>query len=303
MKKKPAKRRIPAYFLYGEAPRRISGPLLHIETIEARSSRHHWKIDPHLHHALHQMIVVLRGRGVVTSEGTRSQYRPPALLLMPSGCVHGFEFEPGTTGYVISVSVELKRELSRRDPAVDALFAQPATVELHHDAVNATDLAHSATKLAEEFEQSGAGHHLALDGWLEVLLGNALRLGTNLPDATDRSAGQRHMLVTRFNELIEKRFREEQSVADYARRLHTSESRLRTATLAATGQSPLQLIHARILLEAKRQLHYTDSPISEIAYALGFDDPAYFTRFFSRRAGLSPRAFRRRGPERALASN
>jgi len=37
---------------------------------------------------------------------------------------------------------------------------------------------------------------------------------------------------------------------------------------------------------------YTSKPVSEIAYALGFDDPAYFTRFFSQRTGLSPRAFR-----------
>jgi AraC family transcriptional activator of pobA len=80
-----------------------------------------------------------------------------------------------------------------------------------------------------------------------------------------------------------------------------SESRLRSVCLATTGQPPIQLLHARILLEAKRQLHYTSDPISEIAYALGFEDPAYFTRFFTRLAGSSPRAFRRKGPERAAA--
>jgi len=55
-------------------------------------------------------------------------------------------------------------------------------------------------------------------------------------------------------------------------------------------QNPVEA--ARIVLEAKRQLRFTSGSVSEIAYALGFDDPAYFTRFFSRRAGLSPRAFR-----------
>ena len=54
-------------------------------------------------------------------------------------------------------------------------------------------------------------------------------------------------------------------------------------------------------MEAKRQLHYTSSPVSEIAYALGFEDPAYFTRFFSRLTGESPRAFRGRGPEGAAS--
>jgi AraC family transcriptional activator of pobA len=64
-----------------------------------------------------------------------------------------------------------------------------------------------------------------------------------------------------------------------------------------TGQTPIQLVHARIVLEAKRQLLYTDNPVRTIAYALGFEDAAYFTRFFARQAGVAPRAFRARGPE------
>lgn len=293
--------RIPVYFLYGEAPRRITGQLLHIETIEARSARHHWKINPHLHQSLHQVMLVLRGQGVVQAEGARSQYRPPALLLMPAGSVHGFEFEPGTTGHVLSLSVELVRELASRDSRIGTLFAQPVTLELDRRALRGTDLARSVRMLAREFARTGTGHQLALYGWVEVLLGNALRLTEGLANAADPVVGHRRLLIARFNELVERRFRDDQGVAEYAHALHVSESRLRNATLAVTGQSPIQLIHARILLEAKRQLHYTDSPISEIAWALGFADPAYFTRFFSRRTGLSPRAFRRQGPEHALA--
>lgn len=300
MARSGASRRIPAYFLYGEAPR-PAGPLLHVETIEARSARHHWKIDPHLHQVLHQMIFVLRGRGVMLAEGMRAQYRPPALVLIPAGAVHGFEFEPGTSGHVISISSELLRELVRHEPGIAALFTRPLTLEFRREALNATDLARGVRMLAREFARSDAGHRLALHGWLQVLLGNALRLAQHLPNAADPAVGQRRTLVARFGEMVERRFRNNQGVAAYAMALHVSESRLRSACLALTGQSPIQLIHARILLEAKRRLHYTDGPVSEIAYALGFGDPAYFTRFFTRRAGLSPRAFRRRGPEATMA--
>jgi AraC family transcriptional activator of pobA len=64
--------------------------------------------------------------------------------------------------------------------------------------------------------------------------------------------------------------------------------------LSVTEQSPMQMVHARVFLEAKRELFYTRVSVSEIAYSLGFDDPAYFTRFFSQRAGMSPSAFRTR---------
>jgi AraC family transcriptional regulator, transcriptional activator of pobA len=292
-----ALRRIPTYLLYGESPRRNTGRMLHIETIEARSARHHWKIEPHLHQMLHQVMLVLHGRGVVQAEGARSQYRPPALIIMPAGSVHGFEFEPGTTGHVISMSVELMHEITLRHAGISALLARPATLELGQTALRATDLALGVRMLAREFRRADNSHDLAIQGWLEVILANVLRMAQQLPDASDATAGQRRRLVARFNELIERRFRDNQSVADYAALLSVSESRLRAACLALAGQSPVQLIHTRVLLEAKRQLHYTDNAVSEIAYKLGFDDPAYFTRFFTRRAGVSPRRFRQRGPE------
>lgn len=302
MARRASLRRIPTYLLYGEAPRRIDGRMLHVETIEARSVRHHWKIDPHLHQVLHQMIFVLRGRGVVLAEGTRAQYRPPALVLIPAGSVHGFEFEPGTTGHVISISDELLRELVQHEAGIGSLFNRPATMEFRAAALRGTDLTHSVRMLAREFQRSDSGHQLAMQGWLEVLLANVLRLNRELPDEADALTGRRRKLVSRFSELVERRFRDNQPVPEYAAALNVSESQLRNACLALTGQSPVQLVHARVLLEAKRQLHYTDSPVSEIAYALGFDDPAYFTRFFTRRAGISPRAFRKRGPDRVITA-
>jgi len=299
MDRKSGSRKIPAYTLYGEVPQRIAGLMLHIETIEARSAGHHWKIEPHLHHDLHQMILVLRGLGVVLADGKRSQYRPPAIVLMPAGAVHGFEFEPGTKGHVVSVSDALLRELAQREAGVSFLFSQPSTVEMGTGDLHATDLAQSVRMLAREFSRPGAADGLALHGWLEVMLGNLLRLTSGLPNPSDPIVGQRRQLMARFGELIEHRFRDNVSVADFARALHVSESRLRNVCLASTGQSPIHLIHARVVLEAKRQLHYTNNPVNEIAYALGFEDPAYFTRFFSRLAGESPRSFRRKGPERA----
>jgi AraC family transcriptional activator of pobA len=301
MDQKRGGRRIPAYLLYGEVARRIAGPMLHIETIEARSAGHHWKIEPHLHHGLHQVIFVTRGRGVVLADGRRSQFRPPATVLMPAGTVHGFEFEPGTRGHVISVSDVLLRSLAEREAGVTSLFAQPSVMETPAAMLRGTDLSQSVRMLAREFVRPDCGDGLALHGWLEVLLGNLLRLTSGQPNPADPVVGQRRQLMARFNELVERHFRDDLSVAEYAQALHVSESRLRSVCLASTGQSPIQLIHARILLEAKRQLHYTSNPVSEIAYALGFEDPAYFTRFFSRLAGASPRAFRGKGPEKAAA--
>ena len=52
------------------------------------------------------------------------------------------------------------------------------------------------------------------------------------------------------------------------------------------------MLHERLLAEARRQLSYTDRTISTIAYDLGFEDPAYFSRFFRRGAGVPPAGWR-----------
>lgn len=67
---------------------------------------------------------------------------------------------------------------------------------------------------------------------------------------------------------------------------------LRTACAAAAGQSPAKLIHARVIVEAKRNLIFGDMTMEQIAYGLGFSDAAYFTRFFRKEVGPTPSQFR-----------
>ena len=69
---------------------------------------------------------------------------------------------------------------------------------------------------------------------------------------------------------------------------------MRAACRLIAGAPPLRLIQDRQLLEAKRALLYTNMTVGEAAYYLGFEDPAYFSRFFTRGAGEAPRRYRAR---------
>ncbi len=287
--------RIPDYFLYGEAPHEYPERLLHVETIEARSARYHWKIDPHLHRSLHQIVLVLRGCGIATADSAVAHFDSPALTFVPAGTVHGFKFEPGALGFVVSFSEEALADAVRRESAAARLFTAPVTLELPQDAPSSVALMHAAHSLAREHAEAVPGRALALEGWLSVLLANILRVPHWQSQSNDALLSGNRDLVARFQALIEAGFRSNRSMPDYARALHVSETRLRSACLAATGRPPIQLLHARVLLEAKRQLIYTAVPIAEIGYGLRFDDPAYFTRFFSRRVGVSPRTYRAQG--------
>ena len=92
--------------------------------------------------------------------------------------------------------------------------------------------------------------------------------------------------------LLEQRHQERWTVADYAKALSITPTHLNRVTRTATGDTASHLILNRLIREARRNLVYTNLPVSTIAYALGFEDPAYFSRVYAAATGLSPRDFR-----------
>jgi AraC family transcriptional activator of pobA len=112
------------------------------------------------------------------------------------------------------------------------------------------------------------------------------------PDA-GRPAGADAELAARYRALVEANFTKPLRISEYAERLRVSHERLRQACVRSTASSPLDLLNARRLLEAKRSLLYTNMSVSLIAEHCGFDDPAYFSRFFARATGKSPLQYRK----------
>jgi AraC family transcriptional activator of pobA len=285
---------VPAFYLYGEALQPPDERLIHIETIAARSRLHDWSIRPHRHRDLHQVLLIERGRVEATLDARTAVLRAPAVILVPPAAVHSFRFQPDTVGVVVSFATTLAGELGALSPAVAVQLERCTAIALSPAALRQTDLRALAAMLLREFSRAAPGRRLALRGALAALLANLQRL---LPHATAAAATARprdRELVARFREQVERRFREHLGLGEYAGLLQTSESRLRRACLAAAGQSPADLVHLRLLLEAERQLRYTSMSVTQVAYYLGFEDPAYFSRFFTRRMGMSPREFRNR---------
>ena len=99
-------------------------------------------------------------------------------------------------------------------------------------------------------------------------------------------------LFRNFSQLIEIHYRSKHSVSAYAELLRTSPKILTTKFKKLNLENPNEYIKNRIILEAKRLLIYTSLSIKEIAYTLGYDDPAYFHRFFMQRIEQSPLSYR-----------
>lgn len=98
--------------------------------------------------------------------------------------------------------------------------------------------------------------------------------------------------IDRLLVLVERDFARRRSLDDYAADLAMTPGHLSMLCRRRLGRSAGALIRERSVLEAKRMLLFTDRPTSAIAYALGFEDPSYFSRFFRRETGSAPGRFR-----------
>lgn len=98
--------------------------------------------------------------------------------------------------------------------------------------------------------------------------------------------------VMLFKELLENQFYHEKLVNNYAAQMHITKKKLNIATKKIIGKSPKQIIDARTILEAKRLLAHSTETIKEISFALGFDEPTNFVKFFKKHQNTTPLEFR-----------
>jgi AraC family transcriptional regulator, transcriptional activator of pobA len=270
--------------LFGEAS--DLPDVVHCETIAARSVLHEWEFAPHRHARLHQLLFVASGAGRATLEGETHVLKPMLIVNVPSGRIHGYRFEPGTQGWVVTLASEILDEMLDPAEGLRRVLSRATTTRA------TADMRAVVERIFAEHAGRGFARAHLLKALSATLLGLVAREISADADAPRASADSD--LVRRFEALLDEHFLEHWTVSQYAAALSVSPTHLSRLARGATGMPASQLILNRVMREARRNLVYTNLPVSTVAYALGFQDPAYFSRMFASAAGLSPRAFRSR---------
>ena len=210
------------------------------------------------------------------------------MVLVPAGVVHGFRFEKNSAGSVLTFSDPFLRLISSRCPEITNSFEQALCVA----AFESGQLDAALHELELELGWAAPAHGLAVESLLSTILVWVHRFHHCAEQKAQTAIGPRAMLVASYRALVERRFREHPSTTESAASLGVTPSSLRNACRSLTGASPREILKARLGLEAQRLMRYSNMSVSQIALQLGFDDPAYFSRFFTRMSGESPRQFR-----------
>lgn len=269
---------------------------LHCESIALRGRAMNWTIPAHRHEGLHQFLVLERGVVVLSLDDHTQRVVAPAMLMVAPGCVHALRFEPDSVGQQVTVpSLRLTQALAHA-PALAATLTQSCVLAGDVVRDDADALVALCQGLVKEFETSLPGRNEALQAHVVLWATWFLRRAAPVTAQAHRHAVH-DTLVQRYRALIELHLHPSQpqqsSVSDYARELAVSSDHLSRVCKTVTGLGALEILHERMLLEARRRLAFSDVAVSAVARELGFEDPSYFSRFFARRAGCSPQGYRR----------
>jgi AraC family transcriptional activator of pobA len=289
------RRRVPRYVLYGEAeygaPARAADPdFLHIEKLSARSALYGWEIAPHCHPGLVQLFWVATGGGEARLDHDRTSFVGPALIVVPPPLVHGFSWEPQSEGLVLTMAAEFVGGLAHgMGDSVGHALDTGRVLTLTDEQAATHEIGVVLHGIEHELRYGLPGMAAAVAARLQLLMVAIVRM---VPPQLAASPGGD--IWQRFRDSVEARFRKHHSVTDIAASIAITRGRLDAICRRHAGRTAQQVVHDRLILEAQRSLLFTGLTVAEIAYDLGFADPAYFSRFFAREAGEAPGEYRRR---------
>jgi len=266
---------------------------LNYEPIYFRSNAYDWEIKPHRHSSLYQIFLLNKGAFLIKLDDKQGLYKAPTLLVIPPMCVHGFEYEKESDGHVFSIFQSVLSEFLPFHKKFAEQLEHPIIINGELFTSQLTEIENIFSKIKDEFYGMNPGRLQVLQSQISYLFIMIMRLSKHGIVSRPSYDHAEERLAQRFKELVEIYFSQHKTNDFYASELGISTSKLVAISNDILGTPPQKQAHDRLILEAKRNLIYTNKPSSNIAHILGFGDPAYFSRFFKKITGETPSHFRR----------
>lgn len=248
---------------------------------------------PHRHDFYH-LVLFTEGRGSFSIDFQNFKVQPFRVYFMAPGQVHGWDFEGEVNGYVVNFPAQFFQSFLLRSDYLE---------QFHFLNGNASESVIDITEeerplIIEIVERAVAemdGHsRYKKDAIRTWILQFFLHIGNVHESGSMRSMDSYNgTLLRNFETLIEKNYLDLRLPREYASLLCITPNHLNTICNNALGKSAGDLIRNRVTLEAKRMLINFSRSVTEIGYALNFEDNSYFCKFFKKQTGITPDKFRK----------
>ncbi|BAV07084.1 AraC-type DNA-binding protein [Filimonas lacunae] len=212
-----------------------------------------------------------------------------SLGYVAPGQVHRYVRHTNSVGWLVFVTPERISAQYREILSTYQHIQQVVAVPKNHAAFTITPLLIDARNEDATLLRKTICHSL-----VDVLAGLVASGIAQAHQAVGLIGSQKYHTVLRFKQLVIAHYKEKKLVKDYSALLNLTPLYLNEVVKEITGFPASYWIQESILLEAKRLLHYTTLDVKQVAYELGYDDHAYFSRFFKKHTGMTATAFRNR---------
>jgi len=243
--------------------------------------------------SFYEVALITNGKGTFRLDDQPIPFSKNTVLFTSPGQVRIWEVQQRVSGYTFFFEKDFLQSFFR-----DELFLHRFHFFHQYNTATYLQLEKSEAEKCGQLLQEALEEiqHLQTDSpdLLRALLYHVLVLLNRL--YADQYTLQRTLYTNpslfQFRQLLEQHYARYQRVSDYATLLHISPLQLNKLCKQYAGQTAQQLIHGKLLSEARRMLTYSTCSIAEIGYELNFSDPANFNRFFKRLTGVSPLQYR-----------
>lgn len=266
---------------------------VHYEALEKLQEFFGLNMPAHRHDGFFQIHFLTQGSIRIFLDDVKYVYNAPVCFMTPPSVVHAFVTDPSSEGHVLTVQQNLVWPLLQNDLKIQNIepicITRTSVESTYFDDLN--QLQSYFKDFEKEFFNDKASRMAALKSLVYLIFIQVMRLGDVTAPQMNNCNGDLKFFRA-FNKLIEQHFIDHWSLKQYADALAITETRLNDICRRVANISSKKLIFDRQMQESKRLLMFSESSINSICYELGFKDPAYFSRFFIRHAGISPSDYR-----------
>ena len=239
-------------------------------------------------HSFYSIFWFTNASGTHTIDFIPYDMRPNSIFFLRPGQTHYFDVDQPPEGYRIFMDHDLS--MGHFDFKLHEFFQLSKTHPvLYLEEQETEEFKTLIDLLMEEFHRLADHSNEALSHLIKLLL---IKLNRFIQMRGGVEIKGSHGIADQFQQLVEDHFFEQHRIKAYAQQLGITADYLSEYIKKELGIAPSKLIHQRILTEAKRLLAYTDLSLTEVGQSLGFNDSAYFSRFFKREATQTPSHFR-----------
>lgn len=266
-----------------------------ISKMEAIYTRRNGKIDEPHRHNYFTVLIITKAKGKHKIDFNTYPLSNQHIFFVAPGQVHQVIEEEQSFGFVMTFSNLFLVENSIPFSFIDSLnlfqnYGQspPLTPNKHQF----DTIAQFANQIFKLFNSDTVMKSLSIGAFLKLLLIECNNICAINPIESDIDTSGDN-LIRAFKKAVERNYKKEHSTTFYANQLYITPDHLNRTFKSKIGKTAKDYIQARIITEAKRLLYFTDLTNKEIAYELGFNEPANFSAFFKKHTQLSPSNFKK----------